>query len=601
MLTLDADARITSWSAGAERIFGYAEAEIVGQPGAVLFTDEDRAAGLPEQEAETAAREGRAADDRWHVRQDGSRFWANGVMTALYDEAGRLRAFAKVLRDNTDRKEAEDVLRQSEERFRQAVDAAGLGTWAYTVDDGVTRLDARAQAIFGADGEALDQGTVDALIHPDDRETFETAHAAALDPSGTGTFALTHRLVRADGEVRWVRGQARVFFEDEGAGRAPGRAVGVVLDITEQRAAEDALRASEERFRRTAETVPDVLFTADAEGRIDYVNARFEEATGHATAEALGTQMWDGLVHPDDDDEVEAVLTDRLGRGEPYEARHRLRTAGGEYRWFLTRAQPVRDGGGDVSAWFGTSTDIDRIVRAEEEVQALNAGLERRVRQRTALARRLLARLTAAEEEERKRIAQVLHDDLQQRLYGLGLTLSLMRRQSDGEAPLLDRAEAVLAEAAALTRTLSTELSPAVLDTADLDEVLEWVAEHVRDQYGLDVRVEVEDGCRIEDPAVRVAVYQVLRELLFNVVKHAGADRARLTARATDGAVVVTVEDEGAGFDPAALDGGGQGTGLGLSSAHGRLDLVGGRIDVDAAPGRGTRVTLTVPLRATQE
>jgi PAS domain S-box-containing protein len=497
--------------------------------------------------------------------------------------------------DVTERAAAADALRQSEERFRQAVDAAGLGTWSYDVGEELTHFDARAREIFGVGAEALPSDAVVALVHPDDLAAFAAARDRALAPDTPDTFAETHRVVRPDGEVRWVRGQARAFFEGEGPGRRPVRAVGVVLDVTEQRAGEAALRESEERFRRTAETVPDVLFIAAGDGRLRYVNPRFEEVTGVPAEDAVGADLWAEIVHPED----RAPAGPGGAAPGPYELRHRLRTADGSYRWHLTRAQPVLDAGGRVEAWYGTSTDIDRMVRAEEEVQSLNATLERRVRQRTALARRLLARLTTAEEEERKRIAQVLHDDLQQRLYGLSMTLALVRRQSDAGAPdpaVLDRAEATLAEAAALTRTLSTELAPAVLNAADLDETLEWLAEHARAQYGLDVEVAVAPGSGVADRDARVVLYQILRELLFNVVKHAGTGRARVRVRPADDAVAVTVEDEGVGFDPAVLDDA-AGTGLGLASAQGRLDLVGGRVRVDAAPGRGTRVTVWVPRR----
>lgn len=107
IFTIDVEGCIASWNVGAERILGYQEAEIIGQPVALIFTPEDRAHGVVEQELSKAAISGRAEDERWHLRQDGSRFWASGVMTALRDESGNLRAFAKILRDFTRRKAAE--------------------------------------------------------------------------------------------------------------------------------------------------------------------------------------------------------------------------------------------------------------------------------------------------------------------------------------------------------------------------------------------------------------------------------------------------------------------------------------------------------------
>ena len=546
-------------------------------------------------------------DETYRIVRDGAVRWVYVRSRTAFAGGGaagrRPERVVGTVQDVTAAQEAAAALRAGEERLRQAVAAADLGTWTHDPADRSTYFDARAQEIFGFDTATPEPAEIDARIHPDDFASFAAARAAALEPGGPEAFAETHRVVRPDGSERWVRGRARTLFEGEGPARRPARAVGVVVDVTDQHEAEAALRASEERFRRTAETVPDILFTAGPDGTVEYVNGRFEEVTGRPTEEAVGSQMWEGLVHPDDRGAAEAALDEGRGGEGPHEARYRLRTAGGAYRWFLTRLHPARDAGGRVAEWFGTATDIDDIVRAEREVRALNETLERRVQRRTALARRLLARLTVAEEEERKRIAVVLHDDLQQRLYGLSMALTLLRGPvaAAGDPDLLDKAEDVLGDAMALTRTLATELSPAVLDAADLTELFEWTADHVQRQYGLAVEVVVEPRSRIDEHAVRVAVYQAVREALFNVAKHAQTDRARISAWSgpgdEGGVVVVRVEDEGVGFAAPPLSEAGEGTGLGLPGAAGRIDLVGGRLEVDSAPGEGTRLTITVPVR----
>jgi PAS domain S-box-containing protein len=117
-ITFDQENRITSWSAGAEKLLGWSEDEVLGESGAIFFTPEDRERGEVEKEIDQALHYGRAEDDRWHMRKDGSRFWASGVMTAVGDESGRHLAFAKVLRDLTERERAEAVLR---ERRRSSV------------------------------------------------------------------------------------------------------------------------------------------------------------------------------------------------------------------------------------------------------------------------------------------------------------------------------------------------------------------------------------------------------------------------------------------------------------------------------------------------
>ena len=358
--------------------------------------------------------------------------------------------------------------------------------------------------------------------------------------------------------------------------------------------AEGALRRSQERLQQVAETVPDVLFRADPEGDVTFVSGQFEGLTGHPVAEALGTVMWPEFIHADDREATRATWAAARAAEEGFEVRHRLRTTDG-WCWVIMRARPFFDAEGRLEAWFGTVTDVDALARAEEEVRYLNATLEEQVSRRTEQVRHLSARLTRAEQEERRRIALVLHDDLQQQLAGLAITLGLLRRPSapDPERALQAKAEEILADALALTRSLASELSPPALASKDFADTLRWLASRKQDQHQLDVAVEVDGACEVPDAGVRALLYHALRELLFNVVKHSGTHRAEVHARRDGADVVVVVEDDGDGFDlaQAQADGGG----LGLFSVRERIVMAGGRLDVDSESGRGTRVTMSLP------
>ena len=358
----------------------------------------------------------------------------------------------------------------------------------------------------------------------------------------------------------------------------------------ERARAEAALRQSEDRLRQVAETVPDVLFRAAPDGTVDFVNHQFEALTGRPPSDVMGSLMWPDLVHPDDRDRVEAVWAQARASGEPYETRYRLLTPSGPC-WVITRARPFPDHEGAVMAWFGTITDIDALARVEDEVRQLNAGLAERVAERTEQVRELSARLVRAEEHERQRIALVLHDDLQQQLAGLGMILNVLRRSADGDGELHDRAAEIVAEASALTRSLASEMSPPSLASDDFAETVRWLADRKRDRHQLEVAVEAEP-CPVPDRDVRSLLYQALRELLFNVVKHAGTADATVRARRDGADAVIEVVDDGDGFDgDAPLDT----DGLGLFSVRERIEHAGGRLDIDAQPGRGVRATITVP------
>ncbi|HEX8298713.1 MAG TPA: CheR family methyltransferase [Rubricoccaceae bacterium] len=360
----------------------------------------------------------------------------------------------------------------------------------------------------------------------------------------------------------------------------------------EQAQAEQALHASETRLRQVAEAVPDVLFRLSADGTVDFVNGQFEAMTGHGSEDALRTHMWPDLVHPDDRAQTEAAWRDARDREERYEVRHRLLTPDGPC-WVITRARPVHGPDGAVSAWFGTITDIDALMRAEAEARDLVETLEARVAARTQEVRQLAARLSNAEHEERRRLAHVLHDDLQQQLAGLSIMISLLGQSEASEAAeLRSRAAEIVTGASQLTRSLAAELSPQTLQSPDLVDTLDWLAELKRTQLQMDIGVETGGPVPVPDPDTRALLYQSLRELLFNVVKHAGVREATVRAHRDGPDVVVEVEDRGKGFAPGA---GSKTGGFGLFSVRERLELAGGRLGLDTAPGEGTRVTLTLP------
>ena len=313
------------------------------------------------------------------------------------------------------------------------------------------------------------------------------------------------REVQVEGK-RWFLVHTRPYRTVED--RIDG-AVVTFVDITHQKAGEEALRQSEERLRRVAETVPDILFRATADGRIDFVNHQFQALTGHSPEAVLGSLMWPDLIHPDDRERTVAAWAEAREKGDRLEVRHRLLTHNGSC-WVITRARPAAYGAEPPSAsgegreqareepavmeWFGTVTDIDALVHSEEELHRLNATLEERVAERTLQVRKLSARLTHAEQEERRRIALVLHDDLQQQLAGLAITHHVLWKfsASDEERELQAKADEILAAAAALTRTLSSELSPPVLSSEDFGQALHWLAETKQEEHQLEVEVEVE-------------------------------------------------------------------------------------------------------------
>ncbi len=238
------DGRVLTWNLGAERVFGYAEGEIIGQPAAVFFTPEDRARGVPEEEMATALRDGRASDDRWHVKKGDSRLWVSGVMSLVKDANGRPRAFAKVMRDFTEAKLAADALRESEGRLRVALEAADMGTWLWRIPTDEQILDDSLRRLMGlVPGEEVQNldGFLRA-VHADDRERVRAEFERCRREGGE--FHVEFRVLRPEGGERWLKDQGKAFADEDGR---TAFITGACVDITARKRDEEALRDADRR------------------------------------------------------------------------------------------------------------------------------------------------------------------------------------------------------------------------------------------------------------------------------------------------------------------------------------------------------------------
>jgi signal transduction histidine kinase len=236
---------------------------------------------------------------------------------------------------------------------------------------------------------------------------------------------------------------------------------------------------------------------------------------------------------------------------------------------------------------------LDRVQRFNDELQdrvdEQTVALRERAEQVEALARSL----SEAELRERERIAQLLHDDVQQTLYGLKIHVDLLSRAAGDTDGLGDRVEGYVDEAINQTRLLATELHPPSLSDDGVGAALGWVADHARQRYGLTVHLDVTAAQTLPSPDVRALLTRVARELLFNVVKHAGTGEAWVKAWCDAEGCHLSVRDEGQGFEEPGSD---DATGLGLSELRHRVGLAGGELEVESEPDEGTTVTALLPL-----
>jgi PAS domain S-box-containing protein len=353
IVVMDLDGNVTDWNEGATRVLGWTREEMCGQPADVFFTPEDREAGIPGQEMHAALTESRGVDERWHIRKDGSRFWASGEMMALRDEADAVFGFVKILRDRTEQRQAGVALEESELRFRSLVEVSSQVVWFGDAAGNITYCSPYWYAYTGLPAGQTGEASWMGVIHPDHRERVRDAWLAAARTEGA--YEVEFPLRRADGEYRWFLSRGRPVRDEAGNVLSW---IGITLDIHERKVAEG-------RFEALTELAPAIVWFGNPDGSLSYLNDRWYAYTGQTPEQALPLG-WVEVIHPDDLPGLLEAWEEARTRGVLYDTEARLRRRDGAYRWFLMRAEPLRDENNRIVGWLGSDSDIHDRKATEE-------------------------------------------------------------------------------------------------------------------------------------------------------------------------------------------------------------------------------------------
>jgi PAS domain S-box-containing protein len=356
---LDSAGRVMSWNAGAERIKGYAAAEILGRHFSLFYPVEERAAGQADAALQRAAREERYQQEGWRLRKDGTRFWADVVITALRGPLGELRGFAKVTRDMTARqreRENEAMLAAMFERTPAGIAMADL-TGRYV------RGNPMFLRMLGYTMEELADKTIGDLTHPDDvEETWDMFHEVVQGERIQLDYE--RRMLRRNGQVIWVRNTLARLPGADGRLRS---IMTMVEDITERQRAYEGLRDSEARLQAFTNHSPAMMFLKDRDSRYRFVNDQFlqrfgfrrEQVIGHGDAQIFNRQEAEAFAATD---------AQVLARGLPLQFEQGVRSIDGE-RFYVVSKFPVFDGSGAVAGVGGVATDITERKNSEQALR----------------------------------------------------------------------------------------------------------------------------------------------------------------------------------------------------------------------------------------
>jgi PAS domain S-box-containing protein len=528
-------------------------------------------------------------------RHDGNFRWVYYSGRPQYDINGEWEGITGFVTDVHERRVSQEALRLSEERYRLINRATNDVIWDWNIATDQLEWSHALREHLGYTPEEFGNTITDWYdkLHPEDRQRIRSGIETAITGAGD-VWTDEYRLLRRDGTYASLLD--RGYIARDASGNVY-RMTGSLVNLTDQKATEEVLSEAVRRFEMLADMIPQFVWSTLPDGYHDYFNDRWYEYTGMPRDSDEGWR-WKDYLHPDDIDKTFDAWSRSLESGLPYETKYRFKRASdGTYRWFIGRAIPIYDSDGQVSRWFGTSTDIEDQQREEEKLEIMVAQRTEMLIDRTDRLRALASELTSAEQRERKRLAAVLHDDLQQMLYAAQMKLRLTTRNQDLDAirKLIDDALEQIVQAVDSARTMTCQLRPPALYEAGLVPALEWLAADIMDRHSMEVSITGPGMADTIGDDMRALLFESVRELLFNIVKYAKTDRANVDVEQDGSSVRIVVSDDGEGFDPATrIDNRKQG--FGLFSVHERIAAIGGEFTIDSAVKRGTRVEITAPL-----
>jgi PAS domain S-box-containing protein len=365
VVTINYHGLVTGWNSHAEKLFGWTRAEALGRDLAELIIPErlreQHHAGMRRYLESGVARVLNKRIEMHALHRDGTEFPVELAITPI--GFGEDLVFSGFIRDITNRNRAEAALRESEQRFRTTANAAPVLIWMSGKDKRCTWFNQRWLDFVGRDMEQeIGDGWCDNLHPADFDRTLDTYHAAF---DARRAYEMEYRLQRDDGVWRWLleRGCPHLGPNGEFVGF-----IGTCIDITEHRETVEQLRENRARFKTLAESLPQMIWTCLRDGYCDYLSRQWLDYTGRSESQQIGTG-WLEQVHPDDRVKVDAEWARVVGSGDTYDISFRIRRFDGVYRWFKTRAVPLRDPAGRILKWFGSNTDIEDFVVAERKLK----------------------------------------------------------------------------------------------------------------------------------------------------------------------------------------------------------------------------------------
>ncbi len=499
--------------------------------------------------------------------------WVKSSGRAFFDEEGRMLRVIGMVADITDQKMTEEALLASEERLRLGQKVARIGAFERNIRTGVNTWTAEMESMYGLPpgGFGQTRTAFENLVHPDDRAGVVELVNGALR-TGQPTEG-EWRVIWPDGSVHWIAGRWQVVMHESGE---PSRVVGVNIDITERKQAEETLRESEEKFRSVFHNAGVGMVIVSPEGRYLAANKTFCDSLGYAEEE-LQEKTVESVTLSEDWPVFAQKLSNALTEGHSFQwVQKRCLHKSGRIVYTESSASVIRSCEGHPQYFVGEVLDITKRKEAEEAL----SGMTRK--------------LVEAQEQERARIARELHDDINQRLAMLAVQLEQVQNDPSEIQRRVSELRKQTTEISNGVQALSHDLHSSQLEYLGVVAGMKNWCKEFGERQGM--QIDCRQDVRSTPPQeIGLCLFRVLQEALHNAAKHSGVKRIEVQLHEESDEIHLTIRDLGKGFDVEAAK---KGRGLGLTSMQERVRLVRGTIEIQSKPMGGTSMHVRVPLRS---
>ncbi len=518
------------------------------------------------------------------------------------DTAGNIVRSVGMVLDITERKMAEDALRQSQARLDLALRSAGMGTWHWDIPTNTLCFDEQGRFLLGLDQAAFSvtKHEVFAAVHPDDRETVRKALVRTVRQDVP--FEMEHRAIQPDGRIVHIAARGKLARDCQGQ---PQRINGLVWDITDRKHAEEALSSKEATLRGILDAAEEAIFLFAPDGVVITANQtglnRFgdsaEEVIGKHFSEFLPTELAQSrLVH----------VMDAVQRKQTVEFEDQRAGI-----FFHHTLYPVLDRAERLTSVVCFSRDITERKRMENELRRSRDELEFRVQERTAdlesayeKLRMVPSMLIEAQENERHRLAAELHDSIGQTIAALKFriehVISTLKEQEYARAlNLLREFVPVLQRSIDETRAIYMGLKPMILAEYGILATLEWFRQELLKLYP-NQHIELETAIGEEEipDNLKIAIFRIVQEALNNYFKHGNGEWVDVRIALIQDMIELEISDDGVGMDLDYIMESSTAKSLGLIGMRERAERTGGKFTMNSTPGAGTTVRVCWPLKS---